>query len=226
MKTLSIAVFGLTFACATTPKAAVTARPSVLPPSLYTLKEGDKIQNQMPLPNKTKISVNWQNVEGKPDPVEGFRGWDLDHDGRFDMLEVLDEAGNTNMWAFDFDGDGVIDAVEGGKQVPSKAPMPQRLTVGQASKASATEASATEASLTEAVATIAKAAEARATEDKATSQHPVAVTPEASASSANTKADDAPFSDAHFDEARSAELLEKAPPINQETSQESQPVAH
>ena len=124
MKNLAVAVLGLTCACAITPKPAETARTTAIAPALYTLNEGDKIQNIMPLPNKTQISVNWQNVEGKPNPVEGFRGWDLDHDGRFDMLEVLDEAGNTNMWAFDFDGDGVIDAVESGKQEPSKVPMP------------------------------------------------------------------------------------------------------
>ena len=124
MKILAIGALGLTCACATTPKTVENVRPKTLAPALYTLKEGEKTQYLMPLPNKTKISVNWQNVDGKPNPVEGFRGWDLDHDGRFDMLEVLDEAGNTNTWAFDFDGDGIIDAVEGGKQVPSKAPRP------------------------------------------------------------------------------------------------------
>ena len=61
--------------------------------------------------------VNWTYSDGSKKSKEGFRGWDMDHDGRFDMLEVVDGEGQIVSWAYDFDGDGVIDAVENPKPV-------------------------------------------------------------------------------------------------------------
>lgn len=81
-------------------------------PSSYMLNEGQKIENNKPLPDMTKLMVNWTYSDGEKKEQEGFRGWDFDHDGRFEMLEVLDTQGKPYMWAYDFDGDGVVDAVD------------------------------------------------------------------------------------------------------------------
>ncbi len=81
-------------------------------PSFYTLKEGVKVNNEAPMPNKTEIMVNWTYSDGGKKTQEGFRGWDFDHDGRFEMLEVLDPSGKPTMWAYDFNADGVIDLVQ------------------------------------------------------------------------------------------------------------------
>ena len=108
--------------CATTPIPAEAPRHIELSPALYTLKEGDKIQNILPLPDQTQILINWKDAEGLAKPTEGFRGWDMDQDGRFDVLEVFDSTGKTDMWAYDFDGDGIIDVVEHNKQgLPQEA---------------------------------------------------------------------------------------------------------
>jgi hypothetical protein len=82
------------------------------PPSFYTLKQGTKLQNAAPLPDRTEIMVNWTFSDGSQKTQEGFRGWDFDHDGRFEMLEVLDQNGKPAMWAYDFNADGVIDLVK------------------------------------------------------------------------------------------------------------------
>lgn len=119
VKFLSLLVLGLLGGCATAPVVEEDAEKTVMP-AFYTLKEGDKIAHKMPLPNLTKIYVNWTYSDGGKKSKEGFRGWDMDHDGRFDMLEVLDVTGKPYMWAFDFDGDGVIDAVDK-KKAPDMA---------------------------------------------------------------------------------------------------------
>ena len=100
------------FGCATTDTPDDSAKAKEAAPAFYTLKEGSKMLNSAPLPNKTEIMVNWTYTDGSKKSKEGFRGWDIDHDGRFDMLEVLGPDGEPQMWAYDFDGDGVIDAVD------------------------------------------------------------------------------------------------------------------
>ncbi len=91
-------------------------------PSFYTLKEGDIIQHKAPLPNLTKIYVDWTYSDGGKASSEGFRGWDIDRDGKFDVLEALDSSGKVYIWAFDFDGDGIIDAVNRGETNGSQVP--------------------------------------------------------------------------------------------------------
>lgn len=81
-------------------------------PAFYILKEGDKAMSPSPLPDLTRILINWTYSDNSKTSQEGFRGWDIDHDGRFDMLEVLDASGKTLSWAYDFDGDGAVDALE------------------------------------------------------------------------------------------------------------------
>ena len=101
-------------ACATTPPppSAEMAEKRAAGPAFYVLREGETINYPMPLPNRTKIFIDWTYSDGVKRSKEGFRGWDVNHDGRFDMVEVLDEGGRTMAWAYDFNGDFVIDAVE------------------------------------------------------------------------------------------------------------------
>ncbi|MEI6397856.1 MAG: hypothetical protein WCO71_03705 [Pseudomonadota bacterium] len=121
MKLISALAMLALFGCATTKAPKDSGNAKVVAPAFYTLKEGAKAVNKTPLPNKTEIMVNWTYTDGSKKTKEGFVGWDLDHDGRFDMLEVLGPDGEPQMWAYDFDGDGVIDAVD-------KSKMEQNLT--------------------------------------------------------------------------------------------------
>ena len=85
-----------------------------LPPSKthYTLKVGEKINHGAPLPSQSQIMVTWHMSDGTTNKVHGFNGWDFNKDGRYDMVEVLDEKGKVQNLVFDFDGDGVVDAVK------------------------------------------------------------------------------------------------------------------
>lgn len=80
--------------------------------AFHVLKEAQPVEYQRPLPTRMPVMVNWRFSDGSTRIVEGFRGWDMNHDGRFDMLEVLDGTGTTTSWIYDFNGDSVIDAVE------------------------------------------------------------------------------------------------------------------
>lgn len=95
--------------CATTPEPEVKGPPE---PVFYTLRTAKPIKHESPLPNKISIYVDWKMSDGSTVSKEGFRGWDIDHDGKFDVLEVLSEDGVTTSWVYDFNGDGKVDAVE------------------------------------------------------------------------------------------------------------------
>lgn len=83
--------------------------------AFHVLKAGTPTEYQRPLPTKMPVLVNWKFSDGSTRVIEAFRGWDINHDGRFDMLEVLDGSGKTESWTYDFDGDAVIDVVEHAK---------------------------------------------------------------------------------------------------------------
>jgi hypothetical protein len=78
----------------------------------YTLRTGEPLPHAEPKSTETPILVDWYYENGAVLTSEGFRGWDFDHDGRFDMLQVLSEDGQIQGLAFDFDGDGRIDATK------------------------------------------------------------------------------------------------------------------
>jgi hypothetical protein len=84
----------------------------------YTLTLGKTKVHGEPLANETMIKVNWHHANGDVKTVDGFRGWDFDYDGRFEMIEVLSESGEPQTYVFDFDADGVIDAVQGDEAGP------------------------------------------------------------------------------------------------------------
>jgi hypothetical protein len=75
----------------------------------YVLKQGATMPFPRPLPDETDILVDWHYDNGSVQTVTGFRGWDFDGDGRYEMVEVLTETGATQAAVFDFDGDGRID---------------------------------------------------------------------------------------------------------------------
>lgn len=64
-----------------------------------------------PLPNYYPFKITWHYSDGSRKEQLGFRGWDINKDNHLDMLEVLDEAENTEIYAYDFDADGRIDYV-------------------------------------------------------------------------------------------------------------------
>lgn len=78
----------------------------------YTLKQGQKTSNPRPLPDQTDIAVEWHYSNGATTTADGFRGWDLVGDGRYEMIEVLNEDGSTQSYVYDFDGDGRVDLVK------------------------------------------------------------------------------------------------------------------
>lgn len=85
----------------------------------YTLKEGKKTKYAKPLPDRTDIGVEWHYSNGATKDGAGFRGWDVDGDDRYDMVEVLNDDGSTKSYVYDFDGDGQVDLEK--DKAPSKA---------------------------------------------------------------------------------------------------------
>lgn len=100
----------LTSTCATPPPEVKKTAP--VEPVAYDLRAAEFIRHPQPLPNKSSIMVDWKLSNDEVVSSEGFRAWDMNHDGRFEMLEILSSSGHTTAWAYDFDGDGVVDLVQ------------------------------------------------------------------------------------------------------------------
>lgn len=95
-------------ACATTPDAGVGPSKK----THYTLRTGEPLPHAEPQSTATPVFIDWYYDNGTMVSSEGFKGWDFDGDGRFDMLQVFAEDGKIQALAFDFDGDGRIDATQ------------------------------------------------------------------------------------------------------------------
>ena len=91
--------------CATTEEPKGPAEPQLM------LKAGATIPHVSPLPDQTNIEVVWHHPDGRKVTYRGFRQWDFDKDGRVEMLEVFDEAGEVKAYVYDFDADGKVDKV-------------------------------------------------------------------------------------------------------------------
>lgn len=76
----------------------------------YTLKRGTATQHPKPLPTEWPILVDHFQNGGEKVTTEGFRGWDFNGDGRFEMVDVLNADGSLQARLFDFDEDGRVDA--------------------------------------------------------------------------------------------------------------------
>lgn len=75
----------------------------------YVLRRGETKHHPAPLPSETTIMVEKFKAEGGSTVSEGFRGWDFDGDGKFEMVDVLAANGHIQSRIYDFDGDGHID---------------------------------------------------------------------------------------------------------------------
>jgi len=78
----------------------------------YVLRPGETIPAPNPLPSRTDIMVEWHYDDQSETTNLGYRGWDFDRDGQFDMVEVFGVDGVVQTRIFDFNGDGIIDDVK------------------------------------------------------------------------------------------------------------------
>jgi hypothetical protein len=96
----------------------------------YTLSSSKPVRHQKPLPIESTILVHWKLGEIEK-TVKGFRAWDFNHDGKFDMLETLSEEGQITGRAFDFDGDGRIDIKQAANKESSHEAIPKDVALNQ-----------------------------------------------------------------------------------------------
>ena len=75
----------------------------------YTLHRGETKIHPAPLPSETPIMVERFKPGGGSVTSEGFRGWDFNGDGKFEMVDVLGPEGRVEARLYDFDADGTID---------------------------------------------------------------------------------------------------------------------
>ena len=108
----SILSFLLGFSCSTTDNMTKEVAVPADKPTHYTLRLGDAVNHQKPLPAYRPILIDWHYKNGAVKTAMGYHGWDFNQDGRLDMVEVLKENGETNTYVFDFDFDGEIDMTQ------------------------------------------------------------------------------------------------------------------
>ena len=65
-----------------------------------------------PLPVRVPLAVRQELSDGSSLTDGRYRGWDVNRDGRVDVVERLDERGNLQSAAYDFDYDGNVDMVK------------------------------------------------------------------------------------------------------------------
>lgn len=93
----------LAVACASTEKDEPVG------PDRYVLENGPIIVAGSPFPNQHPIYAKLYAGEKLLERRLAYRGWDLDHDGKIDMLEYLDAEGRVLRKTYDFNRDGIID---------------------------------------------------------------------------------------------------------------------
>ncbi len=107
--------FSLTPACATTKNSStptlIMPLESVDPeaPVGYEIEVGRRLRQSAPLPDMEPAQVTLHFADGSVRRYLGARGWDMNQDGRVDMIEILDTAGKAYAYVFDFDADGRVD---------------------------------------------------------------------------------------------------------------------
>lgn len=79
--------------------------------SSFKFRSANLLAHPYPLPTQSTIMVDWTMSDGTTQVAESFRAWDMDHDGQFELLEVLSSDGKTTGWAMDFNADGKIDVL-------------------------------------------------------------------------------------------------------------------
>ena len=76
------------------------------------IKVGDPVSFSMPLPDLTKVYREKYKGEKLLSQSLAYRVWDFNKDGRYDLVEVINEKGDVKLRAFDLDFDGKVDEVE------------------------------------------------------------------------------------------------------------------
>lgn len=84
---------------------------AVIPPvrTHYVLEPGPLEKGDSPMPDLTPIYVRIYAGDQMVERRLGFRAWDFNKDGNFDMLESLDTQGQVIRRSYDMDRDGRID---------------------------------------------------------------------------------------------------------------------
>ena len=75
----------------------------------FTLENGTFIKHPPPLPDEIPVSKVVHSSDGTKEALVGYRMWDFNHDGRADLIETLNGAGQTERFEYDFNFDGQID---------------------------------------------------------------------------------------------------------------------
>lgn len=88
---------------------ASTEKDEVLAPDHYVLENGPIIVAGSPFPNQHPIYANLYAGDKLLERRLAYRGWDMDHDGKIDMLEYLDTNGQVIRKTYDFNRDGGVD---------------------------------------------------------------------------------------------------------------------
>ena len=82
-------------------------------------RKGHTVKNSFPLPSMTPVWLDEIRGTKRISSRLAYRGWDMNDDGRFDMLESLSPQGTVIFRAYDLDFDGLVDEVE---QLREEAP--------------------------------------------------------------------------------------------------------
>ncbi|NRA43716.1 MAG: hypothetical protein HRU09_02040 [Oligoflexales bacterium] len=76
------------------------------------IKVGDPVSFSMPLPDLTKVYREKYKGDKLLSQSLAYRVWDFNKDGRYDLVEVINEKGDVELRAYDLDFDGKVDEVE------------------------------------------------------------------------------------------------------------------
>ena len=94
----------LAVACASTEKTADAPKPDH-----YVLENGPVVPASSPFPDQHPIYAKIYAGDQLLERRLVYRGWDMDHDGKIDMLEYLDPQGRVIRKSYDFNHDGGIE---------------------------------------------------------------------------------------------------------------------
>ncbi|MCB9228860.1 MAG: hypothetical protein H6618_04545 [Deltaproteobacteria bacterium] len=81
-------------------------------PVREVLRIGQTVEYSFPLPAMTPVWVDRLQGNRRLSSRLAFRAWDMNDDGRFDMLEAIDPGGRVLFRAYDLDFDGEVDETE------------------------------------------------------------------------------------------------------------------
>lgn len=117
----SIAMLLFAGSCATT-NQTVKETPTKVVRTYYIFREQPTVKFRSPLPSLQIASREWHYSDGRLELVPGFRLWDFNGDGSPDFVEKLNENGDVDLTAADYNFDGQADVVHNADQPPSLPP--------------------------------------------------------------------------------------------------------